>query len=149
VDERFEKSDFKNRKQTAFAKKALKDNRESIGFTVNEDGFYNNDPEEKLYEIYRGEGDKKFLVYTLSIFKISMAYDDEVLMSHIDIGLSIRPEQGKDNSLFDNGTFRTLALSASALIVIAFFAVLYLFILPKHMKDRVFGISNSDGDKRV
>ena len=70
---------------------------------MTEDGRYVNDLDEKLYEIYReGDGDesgRRYLVFLLSIFKISMAYDEELMMREVQIGLSITPEQGKLSTL--------------------------------------------------
>ena len=63
---------------------------------MTKDGRYVNDLDEKLYEIYQhGEGDgdgRRYLVFLLSIFKISMAYDEELMMREVQIGLSITPE---------------------------------------------------------
>ena len=72
-----------------------------------------------------------------------MAYDEELMMRDMEIGLSITPEQGK-LSYLTNVQFRVLAIAATALVIIAFFATLYFYILPSHIKNRVFGISNSD-----
>lgn len=54
VDNLYGQSDFKHRKQAAFAKKKLKDDHPSQQFAVNANGTYVNDPNEQLYEIYRG-----------------------------------------------------------------------------------------------
>ena len=62
---------------------------------MTEDGRYVNDLDEKHYEIYQdgaGEGSRRYLVFLLSIFKISMAYDEELMMREVQIGLSITPE---------------------------------------------------------
>lgn len=45
-DELYEKSDFKQRRSHAFAKKALKDNRPSFNFAVDAEGRYTNDASE-------------------------------------------------------------------------------------------------------
>ena len=101
-DELYGQSDFKKRKEVSFAKKSLKDQRISSQFEVTVQGTYVNDPEEQIYEIYGDKGsERRFLVFLLSIFKISMAYDEELMMREVDIGLSITPEQGK-HSLFTN-----------------------------------------------
>jgi len=95
VDNLYEKSDFKQRRAHAFAKKALKDNRPSSAFEINSDGLYTNDPTEKDFEIYQSDDGRSYLVFLLSIFKISMAYDEELMMREVEIGLSITPDIGK------------------------------------------------------
>jgi len=102
IDNLYDKSDFKGRKQAAFAKKKLKDDRPSKTFKINSNGTYVNDPEQKLYEIYKGEDNKKYLVFVLSIFKVSLAYDDELMMREVDIGLSISPETNSGSLLSHN-----------------------------------------------
>ena len=91
----YEGSDFKRRKEYSFAKKKLKDNRPSSEFSVFANGTYTNDPDEQLFEIIHGADSVKYLVFNLSIMKISMAYDEELMMREVEIGLAIFPEQGK------------------------------------------------------
>lgn len=98
-----------------------------------------------LFEIYQGEDSRRYLVFLLSIFKISMAYDEELMMREMEIGLSITPEQGK-LSYLNNTQFRMLAIFATLVVIISFFATLYHFVLPSHIKERVFGIANADSD---
>ena len=96
TEELYEGSDFKQRKEKSFAWKRLKDNRPSSQFAVDEAGRYTNDVDEMLYEIYQdAPGTPRYLVFLLTIFKISMAYDEELMMREMQIGLSITPEQGK------------------------------------------------------
>ena len=88
----YSNSDFKQRKELSFTKK-LKDNRPSSQFEINTNGTYVNDPTEQIYEIYKSEvDDRRYLDFSLSIFKISMAYDEELMMREVEIGLSITPE---------------------------------------------------------
>ena len=99
----YKNSDFKQRKELAFTKK-LKDNRPSSQFEIYSNGTYVNDPTEQIYEIYKSEADdRRYLVFSLSIFKISMAYDEELMMREVEIGLSITPEQGP-HSWFKSNT---------------------------------------------
>jgi len=139
----YERSDFKQRKELAFAGKKLKDNRPSSQFEIFPNGTYVNDPTEQLYEIYRSEvDDRRYLVFLLSIFKISMAYDEELMMREMDIGLSITPEQGKNSWFKSNAQFQIVAVLATALVIVAFFVALYFLVLPAHIKNSVFGIAN-------
>ena len=140
-------SDFRKRKEVAFAKRTLKDNRPSSQFKIEANGTYANDPEEKLYEIYESEADgRRYLVFLLSIFKISMAYDEELMMKEVDIGLSITPEQGP-HSLVTNFQYRVFAIAATAVVVIAFFLSMYFFVLPAHIKDKVFGFNSAKNEQ--
>lgn len=95
----FDKSDFKQRKHHAFARKRLKDQRKSNEFSLLANGTYSNDPSEAEFEIYKDGQGKRYLVFLLSVFKISMAYDDELMMREFEIGLAISPELSK-NSFF-------------------------------------------------
>lgn len=36
------------------------------------------------------------------------------------------------------------AIVATILVIIAFFTALYFFVLPNHIKNKVFGINNAD-----
>ena len=80
----------------------------------------------------------------LSIFKISMAYDEELMMREMEIGLSISPEQGKHSYFGSSQQFMIVAIVATIAVIIAFFVFLYQFVLPAHIKNKVFGITNED-----
>jgi len=67
-----------------------------------------------------------------------MAYDEELMMRELEIGLSISPEVGKGSVFSSNSQFLMLAIGATALVVAAFFVALYTFILPQHIKHKVF-----------
>ena len=92
----YEQSDFKKRRSHAFARKALKDNRPSSDFRITSDGLYADDLNKEFYEIYTSEDDgRSYLVFLLSIFKVSLAYDEDIMMREVEIGLSIYPDVGK------------------------------------------------------
>lgn len=71
-----------------------------------------------------------------------MAYDEELMMRELEIGLSIFPEVGKASLFANNAQFLAVAITGTAVVMILFFAALYAFILPDHVKDKVFGFSN-------
>ena len=143
-DQLYEQSDFKKRRGHAFGTKKLKDNRPSSQFAVNESGFYTDDLDESKFEIYHSDDGGRYLVFLLSIFKISMAYDEELMMRELEIGLSIFPEVSKTSLFSSNQQFLIVAILATAIVVAVFFVALYTFILPEHIKDKVFGLSNKE-----
>jgi len=81
--------------------------------------------------------------------KISMAYDEELMMRELEIGLSISPDIGKGSFFSSNQQFLTVAVIATAVVIVLFFAALYTFILPEHIKDKVFGLSNKEKETEL
>ena len=80
----------------------------------------------------------------MSVFKISMAYDDELMMQEVDVGLTIYPEQGKLTFFPTHASFLTVAIICTVIVLAAFFSALYFFVLPDHVRKNVFGITNND-----
>ena len=78
-----------------------------------------------------------------------MAYDEELMMRELEIGLSIFPEVGKGSLFGSNQQFLTVAIIATAVVIIVFFAALYTFILPEHIKDKVFGLTNKEKETEL
>ena len=93
----YDQSDFKKRKSHAFARKALKDSRPSSDFSINSDGLYTDDLNKEFFEIYTSEDDgRSYLVFLLSIFKVSLAYDEDIMMREVELGLTLHPDIGTD-----------------------------------------------------
>ena len=108
----------------------MKDNRPSSEFEVFANGTYTNDPNEQLFEIIHGADSVKYLVFNLSIMKISMAYDEELMMREVEIGLAIFPEQGKLTFFKNQTQYLIFAVIATILVVVAFITALYFYVLP-------------------
>ena len=62
--------------------------------------------------------------------KISMAYDEELMMREVEIGLAIFPEQGKLTIFKSQTQYLIFAVIATILVVVAFIAALYFYVLP-------------------
>lgn len=76
-----------------------------------------------------------------------MAYDEELMMREVEIGLSITPDIGKASVFSSKSQFLMIAILATAIVVTTFFAVLYKFILPEHIRDKIFGCNNRTADE--
>ena len=76
----------------------MMNHRASNDFIVGIDGLYKDDPSEAKYEILRGQDGLKFLVFQMSVLKVSMHFDDELMYRALEVGLSLSPDIG-NNSL--------------------------------------------------
>ena len=91
-------SDFNKRKGSSIGSRTMMNHRASNDFIVGIDGLYKDDPSEAKYEILRGQDGLKFLVFQMSVLKVSMHYDDELMYRALEVGLSLSPDIG-NNSL--------------------------------------------------
>ena len=97
-----------------------------------------------MYEIYSSPDNKRFLVFLLSVFRVSMAYDEDLMLENLQIGLQLWPEHGKASLFQSRPLFLVVAYLASAALLSAFLVALYKWVLPAHIKNRIFGVANSD-----
>ena len=124
----------------------MKDDIESVNFEVTEEGVDVNDPKGTRWEMYSDDSGRNYIVFTMSVFKISMAYDDELMMQEVEVGLTIYPEQGKLSLFSTHASFLIVAVISTVIVLVAFFLALYFFVLPDHMRKNVFGIANKDAE---
>lgn len=140
-DAEYNSSDFKQRYNKSFSK-GLRDHRYASTFTLNSSGQYNDDPEGQNYEIISsGLDSTRYLVFILSAVKTSLAYDEETLYQESEVALE----------LISNSTLSSISRVNSNLVsiliglvgIIIFVATVYFYILPDHVKNKIFGLNEN------
>ena len=87
----YKESDFKKRYNKSFSR-GLRDFQDYSQFTLNEFALYTDDPNEEIYEIISSELDStRYLVFTFSAVKSSLAYDEETLYQESEMTLELLP----------------------------------------------------------
>ena len=94
------------------------------------------------FEIYRGTDSKKYLVFLLSIVKVSMAYDEELMLQDLEVGLEMTPGLHRNSFFQSSSEYKLYGVLATAVVLVSFLCALYHCILPEHIRDSVFGVSN-------
>lgn len=78
-----------------------------------------------------------------------MAYDEALMLRDVEVSLSLMPDLGKDSWFKTNAEYDFAMVSAEVVVIIAFLAAIYFFVLPKHIRNLVFGIGgcNKEDEK--
>ena len=141
-DSLYKESDFKKRYNKSFSR-GLRDFQDYSQFTLNEFALYTDDPNEEIYEIISSDLDStRYLVFTFSAVKSSLAYDEETLYQESEMTLELLPTNMPSN-FQSRVSSHWLSLIMTLLAIIIFIAVSYLLILPDHVKNRVFGLNEN------
>ena len=98
--------------------------------------LYDDDPNKETYEI-RSIEDDKFLVFVMTVVKISQAMDETNMYDAVNVALELMPNS--INSSSKVGSF-FLSLVLTIIILAGFLAFIYFFLLPKHIQKSIYGV---------
>jgi len=84
---------------------------------------------------------EKYLVFTMTVVKVSHAMDEANLYDELDVALELKANNINSFSKVDNFS---ISLALSCLAIVFFFYSLYAWILPKHIKSVMFALPISD-----
>lgn len=127
-------SDFSTRYSENYGK-ALADHRFASEFELNNLRAYADDTEGTTYEI-RTVDDTTYLVFIMTVIKVSLAMDEANLYDEMDVSLQLMPDSLDS---FSQVNSFAASLGLTILIIAAFITVVYMFILPKHIRDAMIG----------
>ena len=132
-------SDFNQRFSKAFSK-GLRDHRYASEFRLNNNKRYLDDPQGLKYEIVQKEGGEEFLVFVLSVVRVSLAFDEAALYNTVDVSIELMQD-----SLDSFSTVNSFAVSLVATVVTigVFLSMVYFVILPQSVRNLLFGIDTN------
>ena len=95
-----------------------------------------------MYEIINSLDSTRYLVFTFSAVKHSLAYDEEEIYQETDLTLELISKNAPAN-LQPRKLSYGISLILMILAIIIFIAVGYLLILPDRVKRRIFGLGDN------
>mmetsp|Transcript_2658 Transcript_2658/g.2529 ORF Transcript_2658/g.2529 Transcript_2658/m.2529 type:complete len:176 (+) Transcript_2658:123-650(+) len=119
----FKNTDFTQRYQKYMSRDLL-DHRYLTEFKLSSDRKYDDDQEQKQYEIRKVE-QEEYLVFVMSVIKTSLAMDEANLFTPVEVGIVIRTNSLNSFSKFNSFPL-SMILTISTLLV--FFGVSYMVI---------------------
>jgi hypothetical protein len=129
-------SDYAARYSKNFSRR-LSDHRHASEFSLNAEKLYVDDPEGITYEIREIENEK-FLVLFMTVLKVSMAMDEAMLYDEVPVALELMSRSISGSSKLNS---LPASLLLSIIVLFAFFAFIYIHVLPRHIKNSVLPLA--------